>query len=134
MSSFIIEGGRKLSGEFPVQGAKNAVLPVLAATILSDKKSTIFNCPDLSDVKNTIEVLENLGCSVNHSKGIIEIDPSNMANYTIPENLMRKMRSSIIFLGAIVARHKKASVSMPGGCEIGLRPIDLHLKALKVLA
>ncbi len=133
MSSFIIEGGKRLSGEFPIQGAKNAVLPVLAATVLTDGKSTIFNCPDLSDVKNTIEVLENLGCQVKRNQGVIEIDPSDVTSYTIPEQLMRKMRSSIIFLGAIVARHKKASVSMPGGCEIGLRPIDLHLKALRSL-
>jgi len=133
LSSFIIEGGRKLSGEFPIQGAKNAVLPVLAATVLTSGKSIISNCPDLSDVKNTIEVLENLGCRVKRNHDRIEIDPSDVESYTIPEHLMRKMRSSIIFLGAIVARHKKASVSMPGGCEIGLRPIDLHLKALKSL-
>ncbi|MDO4618238.1 MAG: UDP-N-acetylglucosamine 1-carboxyvinyltransferase [Clostridia bacterium] len=133
MSSLIIEGGRRLEGEFPVQGAKNAVLPVLAGTILASGKSVVFNCPDLSDVKNTVEVLENLGCRVKCSSGTIEVDPSDIKSFTIPDNLMRKMRSSIIFLGAIIARHKKASVSMPGGCEIGLRPIDLHLKALRSL-
>ncbi len=132
-SKLIINGGSPLEGEIDVQGAKNAVLPILAATILNDGKSTIHNCPHLSDVSSTVEVLENLGCSITRCGNILEVDSSDISGFTIPERLMRKMRSSIIFLGAIIARCKKASVSMPGGCEIGLRPIDLHLKALRSL-
>lgn len=133
MGRFYIKGGNRLDGSITVQGAKNAVLPVLAATVLNEGKNVIYNCPNLSDVNNTVDVLCSLGCRVNRRSGIIEVDSSLMNSFTIPEALMRRMRSSIIFLGAIVARCKKARVSMPGGCEIGLRPIDLHLKALKAL-
>ena len=133
MSSLIINGGRRLDGEIPVQGAKNAVLPILAATVLNGGKNVVQNCPALSDVASTVEVLENLGCRVNAACGTLEVDSSGMDSFTIPETLMRKMRSSIIFLGAIIARCGRARVSMPGGCEIGQRPIDLHLKALRAL-
>lgn len=133
LGSLLINGGKRLEGEFAVQGAKNAVLPVLAATVLNSGKSVIYNCPDLSDVASTVEVLENLGCKVDRYKNTLTVDSSNITSYTIPDFLMRRMRSSIIFLGAIVARCKKARVSMPGGCEIGQRPIDLHLKALRSL-
>ena len=131
MSKLVICGGRKMEGEIEVQGAKNAVLPVLAAAILSDGKNIINNCPNLSDVRTTISVLENLGCRVKREGSSIEVDSSSISGHTIPDDLMRKMRSSIVFLGAITAKCKKAEVSMPGGCEIGNRPIDLHLKALR---
>ncbi len=133
LGSFYIKGGNRLDGCITVQGAKNAVLPVLAATVLNDGKNVIYNCPNLSDVNSTVDVLCALGCKVNRQGGVIEVDSSSMNSFTIPESLMRRMRSSIIFLGAIVARCKKARVCMPGGCEIGLRPIDLHLKALRAL-
>jgi len=133
MSKLIIDGGRRLEGEIDVQGAKNAVLPILAAAILSDGKNIIYNCPNLSDVETTISVLKNLGCKVKWEKNSVEVDSSAISGYTIPDELMRKMRSSIIFLGAIISKCKKAEVSMPGGCEIGNRPIDLHLKALRQL-
>lgn len=133
MGSLLINGGKRIEGEFAVQGAKNAVLPVLAATVLNSGKSVIHNCPVLSDVKSTVEVLENLGCKVERYGHTLIVDSSVISDYTIPDFLMRRMRSSIIFLGAIVARFRKARVSMPGGCEIGQRPIDLHLKALRCL-
>ena len=133
MSSLLINGGKRLDGEFSVQGAKNAVLPILAATVLNGGKNVVYNCPDLSDVASTVEVLENLGCTVIRNGTALEVDSSGMDGYVIPDSLMRRMRSSIIFLGAIIARCKKACVSMPGGCEIGQRPIDLHLKALRAL-
>lgn len=133
MSKLVICGGHKMEGEIDVQGAKNAVLPILAAAILSDGKNIIYNCPNLSDVETTISVLENLGCRVKREGSSIEVDSSTISGYTIPDDLMRKMRSSIVFLGAIIAKCKKAEVSMPGGCEIGNRPIDLHLKALRQL-
>lgn len=133
MSELIIGGGKRMEGEIDVQGSKNAVLPILAAAILSDGKNIIFNCPQLRDVETTIQVLKNLGCNVKWEGNTIEVDASNVSGYTIPDDLMRKMRSSIIFLGAIIAKFRKAEVSMPGGCEIGMRPIDLHLKALRRL-
>lgn len=133
MSKIIVNGGVRLEGELKVQGAKNAVLPILAATILNGEKSVIRNCPQLSDVEKTTEVLRNLGCTVSRQGNILIVDSADAADHTIPEELMRQMRSSIIFLGAIIARFGKAVVSMPGGCEIGNRPIDLHLKALEQL-
>lgn len=133
MSKLEITGGRKMEGEIEVRGAKNAVLPILAAAILSDGKNIIYNCPRLRDVEMTIEVLKNLGCRVKWEKNCLEVDSSGISGYTIPDDLMRQMRSSIIFLGAIISKFGKAEVSMPGGCEIGNRPIDLHLKALRQL-
>lgn len=133
MSKLVIDGRRKMEGEIDVQGSKNAVLPILAAAVLSDGKNVIYNCPHLRDVEITIQVLENLGCRVNRESGCLEVDSSNAFGYTIPDELMRQMRSSIIFLGAILSKCKKAEISMPGGCEIGNRPIDLHLKALRRL-
>ncbi len=133
MSKLIIEGGKKMEGEIDVQGAKNSVLPILAASILSDGKNIIYNCPRLRDVEMTIAVLKNLGCRIKWENNCLEVDSSDICGYTIPDDLMRQMRSSIIFLGAIISKFGKAEVSMPGGCEIGNRPIDLHLKALRQL-
>ncbi len=131
MGKLVIEGGVPISGEIRVQGAKNAVLPILAATVMADEASVIKNCPRLRDVDKTDLVLERLGCSVKRDGGTVTVDASGMCDCRICEDLMREMRSSIIFLGAIVSRCGKAVVSMPGGCPIGLRPIDLHLKALR---
>lgn len=133
MPRLIINGGNKLEGEIDSQGAKNSVLPILVATILNGGKNVIYNCPHLRDVQITVEVLKSLGCTVKRVGKVIMVDSENITGYTIPDELMRQMRSSIIFLGAILARFKKAVVSMPGGCEIGNRPIDLHIKALKML-
>ena len=133
MGKLIIDGGYTVSGEIKVQGAKNAVLPILAATVLTRGKSVIHNCPSLRDVDKTDQVLEGLGCSVKRDKNTVTVDACNMTGCTICEELMREMRSSIVFLGAIIARQGEAVVSMPGGCPIGLRPIDLHLKALRSL-
>lgn len=133
MSGFYIEGGYPLDGEISVQGAKNAVLPILAATILNGGENVIHNCPRLRDVDKTIEVLRGLGCGVSRDGNTLTVNSHDMNECRINDSLMRQMRSSIIFLGAIIARCGMAEVSMPGGCEIGLRPIDLHLKALKML-
>ena len=133
MGKFIIDGGHKISGEIDVQGAKNAVLPILAATVLAEGKSEIHNCPALRDVDKTDQVLEGLGCAVLRGNHTVTVDAGGIKCCTICEELMREMRSSIVFLGAIIARCHEAIVSMPGGCPIGLRPIDLHLKALRAL-
>lgn len=131
MGKLVIDGGERVSGEILVQGAKNAVLPILAATVMADGVSVIQNCPGLRDVDKTTLVLERLGCKVVRGKNTLTVDTRDMYDCEICEDLMREMRSSIIFLGAIISRCKKAVVSMPGGCPIGLRPIDLHLKALR---
>lgn len=133
MSKLVINGGKRLEGEIDIQGSKNAVLPILAATVINGGKNVIHNCPDLRDVKITVEVLKSLGCSAEKHGNMLIVDSSEFDSEVIDESLMRQMRSSIIFLGAIIARCGRAKVSMPGGCEIGNRPIDLHLKALKKL-
>lgn len=133
MGKLVIEGGERINGEIRVQGAKNAVLPILAATVMADGVSVIKNCPKLRDVEKTELVLQRLGCRVARDNDTITVDTSGMCDCRICEDLMREMRSSIVFLGAIVSRCKRAVVSMPGGCPIGLRPIDLHLKALEKL-
>lgn len=131
MNKLVIEGGNPLRGEITVQGAKNAVLPILAATVLADSECIIHNCPWLRDVEKTGVVLRRLGCSIKREGDTLIINPQQLNDCMIDERLMREMRSSIIFLGAILGRCHKAEVGMPGGCPIGLRPIDLHLKALR---
>lgn len=133
MSAFIINGGRRLNGNLRVQGSKNSVLPILAATLLVNGKSVIHNCPALSDTDCTVRILKSLGCKVHRTASSITVDSTDAAGYEIPQELMREMRSSVVFLGAILGRMRKAIVSTPGGCEIGLRPIDLHLYAMKRL-
>lgn len=133
MSAFVINGGRRISGSIRVQGSKNSVLPILAATVLVEGISVIHNCPDLSDTAGTVKILKNLGCKVLREGSSIIVDSSNITSSEIPESLMREMRSSVIFLGAILGRTKTAVISTPGGCEIGLRPIDLHIYAMKQL-
>ncbi len=133
MSAFVINGGRRISGSIRVQGSKNSVLPILAATFLINGKSVIHNCPKLSDTESTVKILKNLGCEVIREGNSIIVDSTTATGTEIPENLMREMRSSVVFLGAIIGRMKSAVISSPGGCEIGLRPIDLHLYAVKQL-
>lgn len=133
MSKIVIRGGKKLSGTVRVHGAKNAVLPILAATVMVEGVHTIKNCPCLSDVSVTCEILQELGAKVVREGDKLTVDTRGQMNSYIPESLMRKLRSSIIFLGAVLARKKEAKISSPGGCELGPRPIDLHIKALREL-
>ncbi len=131
MNKIIVNGGNKLNGEISVQGAKNSVLPILVATLLVDGVSVIHNCPYLSDVDATIKILRYLGCVVSRDGHTVTVDSSTMCRQDVPDCLMREMRSSIVFLGGIVGRMGKAVLSTPGGCEIGLRPIDLHLSSME---
>ena len=133
MSAYLVEGGRPLRGTARVHGAKNSVLPILAATILCRGVSEVHNCPDLSDVRASISILEHLGCKVSRTGDTITVDASELTQNDVPDALMREMRSSVIFLGAILARTGSAALSMPGGCELGPRPIDLHLAAIRAL-
>ena len=131
MSRYVINGGHRLYGETQIQGSKNSVLPILAATVLIKGESVITNCPNISDVDATIKILSYLGCKVRREGHSLFVDSTNVDKFDIPDDLMREMRSSVVFLGAIIGRTGKASLSTPGGCEIGLRPIDLHLDAIQ---
>lgn len=133
METLNIQGGRALRGELTVQGAKNSVLPLLAATLLAEGKSVIRNCPGLTDVTAALEILRHLGCGVETAGDTVTVDAGTLQAAEIPEALMRAMRSSVIFLGPLLARLGMAGMSYPGGCELGPRPIDLHLEALRAL-
>ncbi|MBE7036099.1 MAG: UDP-N-acetylglucosamine 1-carboxyvinyltransferase [Ruminococcaceae bacterium] len=134
MSKLIIRGGTPIRGKLAVHGAKNAVLPILAASVLCDNGvNVIHNCPNLRDVTITVEILRYLGVRVIRTGNTITIDARKGIHGHIPQYLMQELRSSIIFMGAIAARNHKAKISMPGGCELGPRPIDLHIKALREL-
>lgn len=128
MYKFVIKGGTKLDGETYVSGSKNASLPILAATIISGKTSKLYNVPEIEDVKTTLKILEELGCKVKKDKNKVIINSKDMNKTKISDELMRKLRSSVIIAGAIIARFKEVQFSYPGGCDIGARPIDLHLK------
>ena len=133
MSYFQITGGSPLRGAIPVHGAKNSVLPILAACLLAKGEVVLHNCPELTDVTAALEILAGLGCASRREGETLTISPAAPAGNTVPEELMRSMRSSIIFLGPLLARAGEAHLSMPGGCEIGARPIDLHLAAIRTL-
>lgn len=130
MQKLIINGGNKLSGEIRVQGAKNSALPLLAASILINGKTVLHNCPDLSDVDAACRILSVLGAKCRREKNTLIVDTTGINNYEVPEKLMHEMRSSIVFLGAVLGRLSKCRLSFPGGCELGPRPIDLHISAL----
>ena len=127
---YLIEGGKELSGSIPVSGSKNAVLPILAATIITGKKTILHNCPDISDVRCTIDILKHLGYTVEQKGNTLTVDSACEGTPQVPPELMRKLRSSIIFLGAFINRFGSAQISYPGGCELGKRPIDIHLSVL----
>ena len=133
MSVWHIAGGNRLSGSVTVQGAKNAVLPIMAASVLAPGETELLNVPTLRDVNTTIRILRGLGCTVEREGDAVYIDSRSMSRSEIPHSLMRELRSSVIFLGALLARCGHARLSMPGGCELGPRPIDLHLMALRAL-
>lgn len=129
MDKFIIEGGSPLKGTIQVSGSKNAALPILIASILLNNEVILYNIPQLRDIKTTINLLELLGCSIQQKENTVTIYPGSLS-YEAPYDLVRTMRASILVLGPLLAKIGKAKVAMPGGCAIGTRPIDLHLKAL----
>ena len=133
MDAIHICGGNRLMGEVPIHGAKNSALPLLAATLLAADVSELTNCPPLSDVTASMAILRHLGCKVVREGDRVTVDATHLHSGNVPDDLMRAMRSSIVFLGAIVARMGEAVLTYPGGCELGPRPIDLHLSALRRL-
>ncbi len=133
MCKYVVEGARRLSGCAEIHGAKNSALPILAASIVCRGVNVIRNCPELSDIDATVNILRHLGCTVTRERDTVTVDSSVITQNSIPDELMREMRSSVIFLGAILSRTGEVSLSTPGGCEIGLRPIDIHLDGMKKL-
>ena len=118
MSKFIIQGGKKLEGEVKISGSKNAALPIIASTILNKGKTTLYNVPDIQDVRTMFEILKEIGGKVTKKNNKIRIDTSNIHRFEIPETLMRQMRSSVILAGALLGRYKKARFSYPGDYDI----------------
>lgn len=133
MGKLIIGGGRKLEGITRITGAKNSVLPILAATVMNEGESILYDCPNLRDVHFMMEILQIIGCDVKLEGSVLTVNSRNLSTHEIPERLVREIRSSIFLMGPMLARCGKVRISYPGGCEIGQRPIDLHLKALKEL-
>jgi len=134
MAKIVISGGAPLNGEVQISGAKNAVLPILASTLLADGPMTITNVPHLHDVTTTMELLGQMGVSLEIDERMrINIDPRTTNRYFAPYDLVKTMRASILVLGPLVARFGEADVSLPGGCAIGSRPVDLHIKGLQAL-
>lgn len=133
MSKLYITGQKRLSGAVALQGAKNSALPVLAATVLAGGESVLYRCPQLSDVEASLRILRWLGCRAQRSGDTVLVQNDGIARHDVPDALMRQTRGSIAFLGAVLARQGRVRLSLPGGCAIGQRPIDLHLKALRCL-
>jgi UDP-N-acetylglucosamine 1-carboxyvinyltransferase len=133
MDKLVIEGGRRLEGSVEISGAKNASLPILAATFLSKESSVIKNVPQVADIFTIVKIMKSLGARIQHDGNTVKIDPSTVKTPVLPYKLVSTMRGSICFLGPLLTRFGQAQVSFPGGCVIGPRPIDLHLKGIRAL-
>lgn len=133
MSIWRVQGGYPLEGSLTIQGAKNAVLPVLAATILTGSEIELTNVPRLRDVEASLDILRHLGCTAQRQDDVVCVDSRRMTGCRLPRELTGQMRSSVIFLGAVLARCGLVHIAMPGGCELGPRPVDLHLAAMEAL-
>src|SRR5512139_4063300 len=134
MDKLMITGGVPLNGEIRISGAKNAALPILAATLLADEPVTVCNVPHLHDITTTMELLGNMGVELTIDEKLnIEVHANTIKHFTAPYELVKTMRASILVLGPLVARFGQAEVSLPGGCAIGSRPVDIHIAGLQAL-
>jgi UDP-N-acetylglucosamine 1-carboxyvinyltransferase len=133
MSSIEVIGGEQLKGELKIQGSKNAALPLIAATILNKGITKLKNCPKILDVFHMIKILDELGCKTAWEGNTLFVDSTTLTSATVSEESVRKMRSSILFLGALLGRCHEVTIAYPGGCSIGKRPIDYHLNAIRRL-
>ncbi len=133
MDKLIIKGSSKISGSVNVHGSKNAALPIIVSSLLSDKSLKLFNVPNVADVSNLITLLKNYGVKILHNKNIVNINPKKIKNLSADYDVVRKMRASILILGPLLSRFGEAKISLPGGCAIGTRPIDIHLTGLSKL-
>lgn len=128
---YIIQGGKDINGEVRISGSKNAALPILAASILNNGITELKNVPNISDIKIMLQILEKLGCKIQQKSDKIVINSKNINSFEIPKDLMHKMRSSVSIVGALIGRFGRCKFTYPGGCDIGKRPIDLHLKSFE---
>ena len=133
MKKISIKGNSVLNGSISIHGSKNAVLPILSASILAEDTCHLYNCPRISDVNNTIDILNYIGHKTTFSDNVLTVFPNNQFDDAIPDKFIRKMRSSILFMGALLNKYGYVKITLPGGCELGARPIDLHLKAFEKL-
>jgi UDP-N-acetylglucosamine 1-carboxyvinyltransferase len=133
MQKIVVEGGVPLHGEVRISGAKNAVLPILCAALLADGPVTIRNVPQLHDVRTTRKVLAELGAGIRTEGDVVEVDPRSVHSHVAPYELVKTMRASVLVLGPLLAKHGAAEVSLPGGCAIGSRPVDQHIKGMQAL-
>lgn len=133
MSKYLITGGNKIHGTLSLKGAKNSILPLMAASLLNENINIIHNVPLIADVYTMIDILESIGCKVDFNDHVLVIDSSNLTSNEIDKGYVKKMRSSIIVLGAMISRLEHVKIYEPGGCAIGKRPIDLHLNSLRQL-
>ena len=133
MSKITIEGGHQLSGEVKISGAKNSAVALLPAAILSNSHTTIYNVPEIKDIDYLIKIMELLNCKIEHKDDALYIDSSKLKNIPIPEDLSVQMRASYYFMGALLAKFGRVEISFPGGCNIGARPIDIHIKSFEEL-
>jgi len=134
MDKFLITGGTSLTGEVRIAGAKNATLPILVGTLLADDRVTLFNVPQLRDIRTTMGLLEHMGATIRvGGRRCIEVDARKITRFSAPYELVKTMRASILVLGPLLARYGRADVSLPGGCAIGARPVNLHLRGLRAM-
>ncbi len=133
MGTYRIVGGAPLEGDVPIHGAKNSVLPILAATLVTANTCVLDNCPEISDVDDALELLRCLGCAAERTGGTVRVDTAAARLAELPAALMQRMRAAILFLGAMLTRFGAATLSYPGGCRLGKRPIDLHLRGLRLM-
>ena len=133
MDKLVIEGGFPLKGEVTISGAKNAALPILISSLLSDEILNLQNVPNLQDIKTCIDLLRALGVRVKRQGNECFLDANDVNNFDAPYDLVKTMRASILVLGPLLAKHGEAKVSLPGGCAIGSRPVDIHIKGLELM-
>ena len=133
MKKLIINGQKDLTGEIKISGAKNSVVALIPAAILSDEEVTLFNVPNISDTKALIDIIELLNGKVEYKDEVMKIDVKNIENKLIPEELSKKLRASYYFMGALLSKYHYAEIYFPGGCNIGSRPIDFHIKGFEKL-
>ena len=133
MTKITIEGNNLLSGEIKISGAKNSAVALIPAAVLSKEKSIIYNVPEIKDIEYLIKIMELLDCKIEYKNNTLYIDSSNLKNKPIPEDLSVQMRASYYFMGALLAKFGKVEMSFPGGCNIGARPIDIHIKGFEQL-
>lgn len=133
MTKITVEGNNLLSGEIKISGAKNSAVALIPAAVLSKGKTVIYNVPEIRDIEYLIKIMELLGCKIKHENQTLCIDSTQLENNAIPEELSVQMRASYYFMGALLAKFGKAEMSFPGGCNIGARPIDIHIKGFQQL-